>query len=171
VDPVNGFLATRAEILKKIPLSNIARGYFFETDLLIRLNILEARVIDVPFPAHYAGEISSMSLAKSAVTFPLQLLAGLIKRIFWRYMFYDVSPIAVFTLGGGLLVAFGVLFGAYHWIKNARLGVATPIGTVMLAVLPFIVGFQLLLQSIVLDIQNTPRPGKRSPVGDDSSPR
>jgi hypothetical protein len=34
---------------------------------------------------------------------------------------------------------------------------------VILAALPCIIGFELLLQAIVLDIQNTPRPGGPPP--------
>jgi hypothetical protein len=37
--------------------------------------------------------------------------------------------------------------------------VATPTGTVILAAMPVILGFQLLLQALVLDVQNSPRPG------------
>jgi len=160
LDPVNGFLATRAETLRKLPLARLSRRYFFETDLLIRLNVLEARVFDVPLPACYADEVSSLSLARVLIDFPARLIAGLFRRIFWRYLFYDVSPVAIFGFLGLMLCGFGLVFGFYQWFMHASAGVATPIGTVMIAALPFIFGFQLILQAIVLDIQNTPRPGK-----------
>lgn len=159
LDPVNGFTATRADVLQKLPLSRLSRRYFFETDLLIRLNIVKARVADVPLPARYGDENSSLSVTRVLFDFPLRLLAGMGRRIFWRYIFYDVSPVAVFGLLGALLCGFGVVFGAYQWIEHAMLGINTPVGTVMIAALPFILGFQLLLQAIVLDIENTPRPG------------
>jgi hypothetical protein len=91
------------------------------------------------------------------------LFAGLVRRIFWRYLFYDVSPIAIFAFLSALLLGFGVLFGSYQWIRHAIEGTPTPIGTVILAALPCIVGVELLLQAIVLDIQNTPRPGGPPP--------
>lgn len=163
LDPVNGFLATRARVLRGVQLSRIAPRYFFETDLLIRLNILEARVADVPLPARYGDETSALSVPRALFAFPPRLLAGLVRRIFWRYLFYDVSPIAIFAFLGAVLLGFGVLFGSYQWIRHAAAGIATPVGTVILAALPCIVGVNLLLQAIVLDIQNTPRPGGPEP--------
>ncbi len=159
LDPVNGFLATRAEVLRNVRLSSISRRYFFETDLLIRLNITEARVSDVPLPARYGEEHSALSVPRALFSFPPRLIAGLVRRIFWRYLFYDVSPIAIFAVLGVLSLGFGVLFGSYQWIRHAAAGIATPVGTVILATLPCILGANLLLQAIVLDIQNTPRPG------------
>jgi dolichol-phosphate mannosyltransferase len=159
LDPVNGFLATRAEVLASLQLSKVSRRYFFETDLLIRLNIVEARVADVALPAHYGDERSALSVPRALFSFPPKLLGGLIKRIFWRYLFFDVSPIAIFAGLGLLFLGFGTLFGSYQWVRHALAGVPTPIGTVILAALPCILGFELILQAIVLDIQNTPRPG------------
>ena len=157
VDPVNGFFATTSDTLRRIPLARLSPRFFFETDFLIRLNIIEARVADVAFPACYGNEKSSLSVTRALFGFPPRLLAGLIRRVFWRYLFYDVSPVAVFSLVGICLCTFGLVFGAYHWISGALQLRETGVGTVMLAVLPLILGFQLLLQAIVLDIQNTPK--------------
>jgi len=168
LDPVNGFLATRADVLQKIPLSRLARGFFFETDLLIRLNVIEARVIDVALPARYGDEPSSLSPVRALVGFPPRLAAGLARRIFWRYLFYDVSPVAIFGILGLALFSFGFGFGSYQWIRHALRGEGAPLGTIMVAVLPLILGFQLILQAVVLDLQQTPRPGRKAeggPVG------
>ena len=48
------------------------------------------------------------------------------------------------------------MFGAIRWSSSAQNGVATPTGTVMLAALPVLLGIQLLLQAVSLDIQNQP---------------
>jgi hypothetical protein len=69
----------------------------------------------------------------------------------------DFSPIALFLFVGSLLFGWGVLFGAYSWLRSIVTDDFTSIGTVMLSVLPLILGFQLLLQAIVLDIQQTPK--------------
>jgi dolichol-phosphate mannosyltransferase len=157
LDPVNGFFATRADVLGRIQLSKLARRYFFESDLLIRLNIIEARVADMPQPARYGGEQSSLSLTRALFEFPWHLLGGLGRRIFWRYLFYDVSPVAAFGIVGLMLATFGVLFGSWQWVAHASQGIATPLGTIMLAAAPLTLGFQLLLQAVILDIANTPR--------------
>jgi hypothetical protein len=157
LDPVNGFFATRADVLGRIQLGKLSRRYFFESDLLIRLNIIEARVADMPQPARYGGEQSSLSLTRALFEFPWHLLGGLGRRIFWRYLFYDVSPVAAFGIVGLLLATFGVLFGSWQWVAHASQGIATPLGTIMLAAAPLTLGFQLLLQAVILDIANTPR--------------
>jgi glycosyltransferase involved in cell wall biosynthesis len=164
LDPQNGFLAIEAATLRRLRLDRLARGYFFENDMLIRLNALEARVADVPFRSRYGEETSSLSPARAVLEFPVRLVAGFFRRIFWRYVFYDVSPVAVFFFFGLVLFLFGTVFGAYHWIANALQERATPTGTVILAAVPFILGFQLLLQALVLDIQNSPRSSPSKPA-------
>ncbi len=157
LDPQNGFVAVGADTLRRIRIDRLAKGYFFENDMLIRLNAIEARVADVPLPSRYADEPSSLKPGRIALQFPARLLAGFFRRVFWRYVFYDVSPVALFLLFGSLLFAFGAIFGAYHWIWGAIHKQPTQTGTVIVAAVPFILGFQLLLQAVVLDIQNSPR--------------
>ena len=52
---------------------------------------------------------------------------------------------------------YGAGFGLYSWVVNAKASIATPLGTIMLAVVPLFFGFQFLLQSLVLDINSTPK--------------
>ena len=159
LDPQNGFVAIRGDVLRRLPLARLARGYFFENDMLIRLNALEARVEDVPMPSRYGDETSSLRPGRALLEFPFRLVGGFFRRLFWRYLFYDVSPVALFFLSGAILFLFGTIFGAYHWIRNAPRNVPTPTGTVMAAAMPIILGFQLILQALVLDVQNSPRAG------------
>lgn len=166
VDPVNGFVATSAETLRRLPLERLSKRYFFETDLLARLNEVEARVEEVPLPARYGDESSSLSTWKELFRFPPRLLLCLLRRVFWRYLFYDVSPVAVFGIIGTGFLGFGVAFGLTEWAKHAMAGKTTPLGTIMLAAVPTILGFQALLQALAWDIQFTPRPGRRGRAGD-----
>lgn len=55
------------------------------------------------------------------------------------------------------LYGFWYVLRTYHRIKSAQDGVATPTGTVMLAVLPIVIGVQLLLAFLAYDIENVPR--------------
>jgi glycosyltransferase involved in cell wall biosynthesis len=164
LDPQNGFVAIRGDVLRRLPLARLARGYFFENDMLIRLNALEARVEDVPLPSRYGAETSSLRPGRALMEFPFQLVGGFFRRLFWRYLFYDVSPVAIFFLSGSALFLFGTIFGAYFWVRNAARNVPTPTGTVMLAVMPVILGFQLILQALVLDVGNSPRAGSDRPT-------
>ena len=164
LDPQNGFVGISAETLGRLPLRRLARGYFFENDMLIRLNALKARVADVPLPTRYGDEVSSLRPMRILFEFPVRLLIGFVRRVFWRYIFYDVSPVAVFLLSGSALFLFGSLYGGYHWIVNLIRHRATPTGTAILSAMTVILGFQLLLEALVLDIQNSPRADRgRSP--------
>src|SRR6185369_13889923 len=53
-DVTNGYTAIHARVLKRLPLDKISQRYFFETDMLFRLNTVRAVVVDVPMDARYA---------------------------------------------------------------------------------------------------------------------
>jgi dolichol-phosphate mannosyltransferase len=173
-DPQNGYIAIRRDALERLDLDSLDRGYFFENSLLVQLNVIGARVAEVPLPAVYGGEISSMNLARVVVVFPWKLFCAGLMRLRLKYFGMDFSPIAVLLVLGALLLFGGVSYGAYEWIKHALGGVATPAGTVMVAALPTLLGAQLLLNALLLDIAQTPpglgiqRVSSRARRGDDS---
>jgi glycosyltransferase involved in cell wall biosynthesis len=156
-DPQNGYTAISAAALRRLDLQRLHRRYFFENDMLIALNFHNSRVADVAIPARYGDEHSKLNPFKAGVTFPLLLLARFWRRIYQKYVLRDFSPIALFLVMGLLLLGWGLFFGAYHWILSVATNHVATTGTVMLAVLPLILGFQLILQAIVLDIQETPK--------------
>ena len=47
---------------------------------------------------------------------------------------------------------FGLVFGIINWISYASADIPAPVGTVMLATLPIVLGFQLLLSAIHYDV-------------------
>lgn len=47
-DPTNGYTAIHTDAIKHLPLNKISKRYFFESDILFRLNTLKAVVVDVP---------------------------------------------------------------------------------------------------------------------------
>jgi glycosyltransferase involved in cell wall biosynthesis len=156
-DPQNGYVACRASMLRRLELDAVADDYFFENDMLVHLNILEGRVRDVPMPARYGDERSSMRLAIVLRRFPVRLVDRLRKRIWQRYVVRDFSPVALFLFLGAPLMLAGVLFGAWAWYESAKTGVVSSTGRVMLSVLPIVIGFQLILQAVLLDISSSPR--------------
>ena len=156
-DPTNGYTAIHSAALKQLDLSALGEGYFFETDMLIHLNRAGAVVGDVRMETRYGKEQSHLSPFRVLFSFPPRLAKAFLKRILWQYFIKDFTAVSVFLIFGSLLFLAGTGFGLYKWITNYMLGVTTPAGTVMLAALPVILGFQLLLQSVVLDVQNVPR--------------
>ena len=157
VDPQNGFIAIRRSVWELLDPARISDGYFFENDMLINLNILDVRVKDVPLPARYGSERSNLRIHRVLPAFTGLLLRRLWYRFYTKYILRDFSPIALFGLVGSVLLVWAIGFGGWNWYDHAQRGIVTPTGTVMLAVLPLLIGFELVLQALVLDIQNSPR--------------
>jgi len=155
-DPTNGYTAIRSEVLRRLDMTKIQRRYFFETSMLVELNILGAVVQDVEMPARYGDETSSLRIRNVLAQFPPLLIRGLLRRFFWRYMIRDFNALTLCVLAGVPLVLFGLVFGLLRWWQSEASGVPATAGTVILAALPFLVGFQCLLIALVLDTLQQP---------------
>ena len=156
-DPTNGFTAIHREALGRLELNNLAERYFFETDMLVNLGNIRAVVRDVPTRAIYGNEVSGLRVSKNAWNFTAGHTREFLKRILYNYFMRDFSFASVQLLFGLLLTGFGVGFGALEWYWNASQGTPATTGTVMLAVLPIILGFQLLMGFLSYDIANEPK--------------
>jgi glycosyltransferase involved in cell wall biosynthesis len=156
-DPTNGFTALHAAVARQLPLAKLARGWFFESDLLFRLGILRAVVCDVPMPAVYQGERSNLSALRVVPTFLRGHLVNTAKRVFYAYFLRNFNVASIELVAGSALVAFGVGFGGWAWAQGSLRGVPATSGTVMLSALPVILGVQLLLAFLGYDLQNVPR--------------
>jgi len=156
-DPQNGYLAIHTAALRLLDLDRLARRWFFENDMLIRLNVFDVRVRDVAMPARYGDERSSLRIGRVLLAFPLQLFRGYWWRFYQKHVLRDFSPVALFMLTGLPLLTWGMGFGAWTWIQSLVHSQFASTGTVMLSVLPFLVGFELVLQALVLEIGESPR--------------
>jgi len=163
-DPANGYVAVRGEALTRLDIVSLPERYFFESGFLIELGIQRAVVLDVGIPARYADEHSSLSPLRVLLEFPPRLAWGLARRVFWRYFVHDFTALSVYLLLGVPLLAWGLAFGGSQWILLHRTGEFASAGVVMLAAMPIILGVQLLLQAITLDVQNVPRTPISPPI-------
>jgi glycosyltransferase involved in cell wall biosynthesis len=155
-DPTNGYTAIHAEVARHLPFSKISKRYFFETDILFRLNIIKAVVMDIPMEAKYEDEESNLKIKKIFFEFSAKHLKNFIKRIFYSYYLRDMF-IGSFSLPIGIVMClFGIIYGGYNWALSYSLNEITAPGVVMLAALPFLVGVQLLLSFFNDDISATP---------------
>lgn len=155
-DPNNGFTAIDAGVLELLPLDDIDDGYFFESDMLFRLNTLRAVVLDIPMRARYGEERSGIRLHRAILTFARGHGVNFCKRLFYNYFLRGFSIASVEWVLGPSLFAFGVCFGAAQWLESIRTHIAATAGTVMLAALPVIIGIQMMLSAIHFDINNEP---------------
>jgi glycosyltransferase involved in cell wall biosynthesis len=156
-DPTNGYTAIHAKIAGQLPYTKISQGYFFETDMLFRLNTFRAVVVDVPMDARYADEVSNLKISTVIGEFAFKHLRNFFKRILYNYYLRDLSLASIELPLGIIMFFFGLTFGVYHWLESALLGKASSAGTVMLSALPVLMGIQLVLAFLAYDISSVPK--------------
>lgn len=156
-DPTNGYTAIHAGVLKEIPLEKLAKRYFFESDLLFRLNIIRAVIEDVPMKAVYGDEESNLRIGQIICPFMGGHMRNFFKRIFYNYFLRDFSIASIEIILGAVLFVFGVAFGVTQWAESVATGTQASAGTVMLSALPIILGVQFILSFLQYDIQSVPK--------------
>lgn len=155
-DPTNGYTAINLSVLNRIPLKKVDNRYFFETDMLFRLNVSRAVVRDIPMSAKYGEETSNLKIGKIIFEFGYKHLRNFVKRFLYNYILRDVSLASLELPAGVILLNFGFFYGAYHWIKNIGYVGGTLPGTIMLSSVAVILGTQFILGFLAYDIQNVP---------------
>ena len=90
-DPTNGYTAIHANVARHIPFEQVSKRYFFETDLLFRLNTLRAAVVDIPMDAQYGDEVSNLKISRIVGEFSRKHVRNFMQRIFYNYYLRDLS--------------------------------------------------------------------------------
>jgi len=155
-DPQNGYTAIKLNVFEELDVEQLAKRYEFENSMLLHLNIGNFRVKDVPIPSLYGNEKSKIKLYKFIPKTSLFLLKGFLYRMYQKYTLRNFHPIVIFLFFGFLFFASGFLVGLvlfYLYMKNISISA----GTTMLSVLPMILGLQLILTGIILDVYETPK--------------
>jgi glycosyltransferase involved in cell wall biosynthesis len=156
MDPTNGYTAVRTCVLAELPLDKLERRYFFETDMLFRLNTVRAVVKDIPMDALYAGETSHLKISSVLPEFLRKHCSRLWRRYVYNYLVRDFNIGTLYSLSGIALLLAGSLFGLMHWIISVTTHQPATSGTVMLAALPILVGIQCLIAFLHYDVSNVP---------------
>lgn len=156
-DPVNGFTALHSGVARELGLEKLNPRYFFESDMLFRLSIIRANIVEVPMESSYEDEVSNMSALASAVTFPFLHLRNFLKRLGYSYFLRGFSLASLSLVVGMLLLVFGLAVGIVAWGHSGSSGIPATTGTVMLAALPFLLGVEMLFNFLNFDISNVPK--------------
>ena len=157
MDPTNGFTGIHKTVLKMLPLEKISNRYFFESDMLFRMGTIKAVVSEIPMQAKYGAEKSSLNIWRVLFGFPPKYFVRYLKRIFYNYFLRDFNAGTLELIFGTLLVLVGLVFGIYSWYIGELNNQPATSGTVMLAALPVILGFQLLIAGLQYDMNNIPK--------------
>jgi glycosyltransferase involved in cell wall biosynthesis len=169
VDPTNGYIAVRASALRETDLGALANRYFFEIDLLCSFGLRRLVVAELKMPAIYGGERSSLSIPHVLLSFPLRLLSRFVRRIVLNYFVVEINVGSLCGAIGLPMFVFAVAFGAHEWGVSVASGIPRPTGTVILALLLFMIGFQLSLQALLYDVQFAVRTLKFRRAPDDET--
>lgn len=153
LDPTNGYLAFSGPLLKTLPWRSFADSYFFEMSVLCELGLKRLPILELEMPPIYTSAPSSLAIPRVIFEFPPQLLRLTMRRLVVQYFIFDVNLASLYCLFGMLLALFGFSFGVYEWIQGTITHVPRATGTIMLAAVTFLMGFQLLLNALMYDVQ------------------
>lgn len=153
IDPTNGYLAFNATLLKVLPWQHFADTYFFEMSVIAELGLKRLPIVELEMPTIYTGATSSLSIKRVMLEFPPKLARLILRRILIQYFLFDLNLGSIYIMTGLALTLFGATFAGYEWAESVITRIPRSTGTVMLAVLPFLMGFQLILNALMYDVQ------------------
>jgi len=153
-DAQSGYTAIGRRMLGLLDLDNLYPRYGFPNDMLVHLNIWNARVRDVPSrPIYGVGERSGIRLRKVIPAISWLL----IKRFWWRlgqkYVIRDFHPLVFFYVFGLLALLFGLGLGVYQIVIKA-MGYAATAGVVVLVALLLLFGLLFTLFAMWFDMES-----------------
>lgn len=157
VDPTNGYTAIHANLIKTVEWEKVNDRYFFETDLLFRLGEQKAVVKDIPIDSFYGEEKSNLREFSEVPRFIRGHFKNTCRRLFYEYFIRDFCVASLELIIGLFLLGCGVAFGLAAWIYLSIHGIVASPGTVMLSVLPILLGTQFILNFINYDISKIPK--------------
>lgn len=156
MDPTNGYTAIHIAALRELPLDKIEKRYFFESDMLFRLNTIRAVVKDVPMDSVYADEKSGLHIKKILPEFVRKHASRFWRRYVYNYLVRDFNVGTLYSVFGFILLLGGCMFGGWHWIGSVWRDKPATSGTVMLSGLPILIGIQFLIAFLHYDVSSTP---------------
>jgi glycosyltransferase involved in cell wall biosynthesis len=153
-DSQSGYTAISRQTLDLLDLDRIYRRYGFPNDMLVHLNVVNAKVRDVPSrPVYGVGEDSGIRLRKVIPSISWLL----VKAFFWRmrekYVIRDFHPLVFFYVFGILFSLLGLTLGVTVTVLRI-LGNDLTVATVVLVALLLIAGLLFTLFAMLFDMES-----------------
>ena len=149
-----GYTAISTKAIQTIELDNVYPRYGMPNDLLVKLNIADCSVRDIPVrPIYNVGEVSEIRISRVVITISRLLLHCFFRRLVEKYVIRDFHPLVFFyTLG---LIAFpaGFITGIYLFLFRIFSGPVSATSALFSAFL-IISGLQFLLFAMWFDMEN-----------------
>jgi glycosyltransferase involved in cell wall biosynthesis len=153
-DSQSGYTAISREQLERLDLDRIYPRYGFPNDMLVHLNVWNARVRDIPSrPIYGHGERSGIRLWRVIPSIAWLLLKGFFWRLREKYVIRDFHPLVFFYVFGILLTVAGLVLGAVETILRLK-GNELTTPTIVLVALLLISGSQFTLFAMWFDMES-----------------
>jgi glycosyltransferase involved in cell wall biosynthesis len=153
-DSQSGFTAASRQILADVDLDRVYPRYGFPNDMLVHLNVWNARVRDIPSrPVYGVGERSGISIPHVVPRISWLLIKGFFWRMREKYVIRDFHPLVLFYALGLVMTVCGLGLGIAEVVLRI-LGNAVSVGTVVLVALLLIFGSQFSLFAMWFDMES-----------------
>ena len=151
-DSQAGYTAVSITALRRLDLDRLYRGYGFPNDMLVHLNVQNARVRDVPSrPIYGVGERSGIRIRRVAPRIAWLLFKGFWWRMLQKYVIRDFHPLVFFYALGGLMTVVGLVLGVIVACSRIFWGNEITTATVVLVALLLVSGTQFTLFAMWFD--------------------
>jgi len=152
MDPQNGYTVISRQALQAVSVTELYEGYGYCNELLIKLNVADARIADVPTDVNYSDEESHIKYSSYVPRVSKLLLSGFLWRLKIKHLVLDFHPLVFFYLLGSGVTGIGAISGLYTVWRLLETGSAGVLGGV-LSPLCLLLGVSFLLVAMVLDRQ------------------
>jgi glycosyltransferase involved in cell wall biosynthesis len=154
-DSQSGYTAISKQMLEQLDLDRIYRRYGFPNDMLVHLNVWNARVRDFSSrPIYGHGERSEIRLWRVVPTIAWLLLKGFFWRLREKYVIRDFHPLVFFYALGIVLTVTGLVLGGWIALDRIFFGGDITAGTATLVALLLISGTQFALFAMWFDMDS-----------------
>jgi glycosyltransferase involved in cell wall biosynthesis len=153
-DSQSGYTAISSQMLELLDLDRIYKRYGFPNDMLVHLNVINARVRDVPSrPVYGVGETSGIRLRRVVPSISWLLTKAFFWRMREKYVIRDFHPLVFFYVFGIIFSLIGLVLGATVTILRV-LGNELTVATVVLVALLLIAGLLFTLFAMLFDMES-----------------
>ncbi|TML83484.1 MAG: glycosyltransferase family 2 protein [Actinobacteria bacterium] len=153
-DSQSGYTAIALRTLQALDLDRVYRRYGFPNDMLVHLNVVNARVRDVPSrPVYGVGERSGIRYRHVVPKISWLLVKGFFWRMREKYVIRDFHPLVFFYALGFFATLAGLVLGGIE-LGYRIAGYQVSVGTVVLVALLLISGSQFTLFAMWFDMES-----------------
>ena len=151
-DSQAGYTALSLDALRRLDLDRLYRRYGFPNDMLVHLNVQNARVRDVPSrPIYGVGERSGIRVRSVAPRIAWLLFKGFWWRLKEKYVIRDFHPLVFFYVLGIVMTVVGFLLGVVVAASRIVWGNEITTATIVLVALLLVSGTQFTLFAMWFD--------------------